>query len=343
MLIISNYQANVYLGPEEVLKGETAESLLRVKTSLEVLQLFRSTYEDHRANLRKYQKNGTMVKPWDFSTLLVFSRLDQFIKRVQNIKDILSTSLDLMKLEKLEIGGIRGRALSLQIQLLYQEFLESYKFFTDKPYDCLDITNMEFEGDVRDFKLMVDDTDRRLGAIFCQAFDDASGLEHTFKVLEMFVSLIERPLIAVDAMGRYPIILKMFDKELDTCKLIFNKQNKATKELGSAPVHKNMPVVAGGLRWAYELQQRIQVPFSKLRHLFTLCLESAEGAMVIQKYEEMMQLLDRYSAGLYTTWTEVVGESSQYNLSLPLISRDSDTQLISVNFNPQVFILISHA
>ncbi|MEQ2218473.1 hypothetical protein XENOCAPTIV_003683 [Xenoophorus captivus] len=126
MLMISNYQANVYLGPEEVLKGETAESLLRVKTSLEVLQLFRSTYEDHRANLRKYQKNGTMVKPWDFSTLLIFSRLDQFIKRLQNIK--------------------------------------------------------EFEGDVRDFKLMVDDTDRRLGAIFCQAFDDASGLEHTFKV-----------------------------------------------------------------------------------------------------------------------------------------------------------------
>ncbi|MEQ2225644.1 hypothetical protein ILYODFUR_019604 [Ilyodon furcidens] len=142
MLMISNYQANIYLGPEEVLKGETAESLLRVKTSLEVLQLFRSTYEDHRANLRKYQKNGTMVKPWDFSTLLVFSRLDQFIKRLQNIKDILSTSLDLMKLEKLEIGGIRGRALSLQIKLLYQEFLESYKFFTDKPYDCLDITNM---------------------------------------------------------------------------------------------------------------------------------------------------------------------------------------------------------
>lgn len=40
----------------------------------------------------------------------------------------------------------------------------------------------EFEGDVRDFKLKVDDTDRRLGAIFHQAFYDTSGLEHTFKV-----------------------------------------------------------------------------------------------------------------------------------------------------------------
>lgn len=47
----------------------------------------------------------------------------------------------------------------------------------------------------------------------------------------------------------------------------------------------------------------------------------------------------RYSGSLYETWTETVGESSQYNLSLPLISRDPATQLISVNFNPQVFTL----
>lgn len=40
----------------------------------------------------------------------------------------------------------------------------------------------EYEEDAREFKLKVDDTERRLGAIFCQAFEDASGLEHAFKV-----------------------------------------------------------------------------------------------------------------------------------------------------------------
>lgn len=51
----------------------------------------------------------------------------------------------------------------------------------------------------------------------------------------------------------------------------------------------------------------------------------------------------RYSSSLYETWTETVGESSQYNLSLPLISRDPATRLISVNFNPQVFTWRPHA
>lgn len=50
--------------------------------------------------------------------------------------------MDLLKLEKLEIGGVRGRALSQQIQLLYQEFVDTYKSFTEKPYDCLDVNNM---------------------------------------------------------------------------------------------------------------------------------------------------------------------------------------------------------
>nr|XP_033467962.1 dynein heavy chain 9, axonemal [Epinephelus lanceolatus] len=260
-------QAQVYIVPEEVLKGEISESLLKVQTSLEILQLFRSTYEDRRANLSQYQRNGSFVRPWDFSPLLVFSRLDRFINRVRTIKDILFTAVDLLKLEKLEIGGVRGRALSQRVQLLHQEFADMYKLFTDKPYDCLDLDNREYEEDAREFKLKVDDTDRRLGAIFCQAFEDASGLEHAFKVVDMFGSLLERPLVATDALDRYPLLVSMFDKELDGCKRLYNKHIQTAEEQGWTPVNKNMPAVAGGLRWAQELQQRIQTPFSKFRHL----------------------------------------------------------------------------
>ncbi|XP_030610318.1 dynein axonemal heavy chain 9 isoform X3 [Archocentrus centrarchus] len=329
-------QARVYLVPEEILRADISESLLKVQTSLEVLLLFRSTYEHRRLSLRQYQKNGSVVRPWDFSPLLVFSGLDRFVNRVKTIEDVLLTAVDLLKLEKLEIGGVRGRALSQQVQQLHQEFVDSYKLFTEKLYDCLDMNNMEFEEDVNEFKLKVDDTDRRLGAIFCQAFDDAYGLQHTFKVLDMFGSLLERPLVAADALDRYPLLVSMFDKELDCCKILCNTHIQAAEERGSAPVNKNMPAVAGGLRWAQEVQQRIQAPFFKFRHLSYPCLETAEGARVIQKYEEMMQLLDRYSNSLYETWTETVGESSQYNLSLPLISRDPATQQITVNFNPQL-------
>lgn len=57
------------------------------------------------------------------------------------LQDILLTAVDLLKLEKLEIGGVRGRVLSHQVQLLHQEFVDTYKLFTERPYDCLDLNN----------------------------------------------------------------------------------------------------------------------------------------------------------------------------------------------------------
>ncbi|XP_066560773.1 dynein axonemal heavy chain 9 [Amia ocellicauda] len=329
-------QAQSYLGPEDILKGEAEESLSKVRESLNILRLFRQTYEERRASLSTYQKTDQEVKGWDFSSAMVFTRMERFIKRVETIEDLLVTTMDMMKLEKIEIGGVRGKALSQQVLSMYEEFQDIYKVFTERTYDCLDINNTEFEADVFDFKHKVDDMDRRLGTVFCQAFDDASGLEHAFKVLDMFGSLLERPLIASDAHDRYPLLISMFDRELDCAKMLYSRHLQKEQELGYTPVNKNMPPVAGGLRWAQELQERIHVPFGNFRHITHPCMESDQGKGMIQKYEEMMQLLDKYSCKLYDIWTETVGEKSQYNLTKPLISRDPVTKLITVNFDAQL-------
>lgn len=56
-------------------------------------------------------------------------------------QEILLTAVDLQKLEKLEIGGVRGRVLSHQVQSLHHEFVDTYKLFTEKPHDCLELNN----------------------------------------------------------------------------------------------------------------------------------------------------------------------------------------------------------
>lgn len=44
----------------------------------------------------------------------------------------------------------------------------------------------------------------------------------------------------------------------------------------------------------------------------------------------------RYQEKLYADWSQTVSEKSQYNLTQPLIRRDPETKLITVNFDPQV-------
>lgn len=59
-----------------------------------------------------------------------------------SLQVLLLTVVDMMKLEKVEFGGVRGRALSQQVLWLHEEFLERYKVLSERSHDCLDVCNL---------------------------------------------------------------------------------------------------------------------------------------------------------------------------------------------------------
>ncbi|XP_045383116.1 dynein axonemal heavy chain 9 isoform X2 [Lemur catta] len=329
-------QATNYLSPEDLLRSEVEESQNKLQVVLDTLSFFKQAFQDRRENLHTYFKENQEVKEWDFQSSLVFVQLDSFLGRLHMVGDLLKTALDFHKLAKLEFSGLRGNALSQQVQRMYEEFQEMYRVFSESSHDCLDLHSMDFEKDVFEFNQRVEDLDRRLGTIFIQAFDDTPGLEHAFKLLDIAGNLLERPLVARDASDKYLVLLRMFGKDLDVVRMIYSQHVQEEAELGFSVVHKNMPAVAGGLRWTQELRQRIQGPFGNFRRIPHPCMESAEGKRMIQKYEDMLSLLEKYETRLYEDWCQTVSEKSQYNLSQPLLKRDPETRQITVNFNPQL-------
>ncbi|KAK2516281.1 hypothetical protein Q9233_013807 [Columba guinea] len=138
----------------------------------------------------------------------------------------------------------------------------------------------DFEQDAFGFQQKVEDIDRRLGTVFIQAFDDASDLEHAFKLLDMFGSLLERPVIAADAADKYSVLISMFSRALDHARLIYSRHIQTELKLGG------------------------------------------------------------YQEKLYADWSQTVSEKSQYNLTQPLIRRDPETKLVTVNFDPQLVLVL---
>ncbi|XP_032178864.1 dynein heavy chain 9, axonemal isoform X1 [Mustela erminea] len=333
-------QASNYLRPEGLLRSEAEESQRKLHMAVDTLSCFKQGFQDRREHLRTYFKENQEVREWDFQSSLVFERLDGFLGRLLMVQDLLKTTLDFHQLGKLEFSGIRGNALSRQVQQMYDRFQEMYGVFSESSYDCLDPQSTEFENDVCEFNQRVEDLDRRLGTIFSQAFDDAPGLEHAFKLLDIAGKLLERPLIAQDASEKYLLLIQMFIKDLDTVRAIYSQRIQEEAEHGFSSVHKNMPTVAGGLRWARELRQRIQEPYAIFRRITHLCMDSAEGKRMTQKYEDMLSLLEKYETRLYEDWCQTVSEKSQYNLSRPLLKRDPETKQIAVNFNPQLISVL---
>ena len=83
--------------------------------------------------------------------------------------------------------------------------------------------------------------------------------------MDCFGSLLERPLIHADFEHKYPILLKMFERELDQAKVIFDVQMEASGDQKTPPINKNMPHVAGALKWSNELNDRITKPMHALK------------------------------------------------------------------------------
>ena len=85
--------------------------------------------------------------------------------------------------------------------------------------------------------------------------------------MDIHGTLLDRPLIKKDFEEKYPTLVKMMNLELDTAKEIYDQQMALKADKGKIPIHKNMPAVTGGLKWAQELRERISIPMSNFKHL----------------------------------------------------------------------------
>ena len=88
-----------------------------------------------------------------------------------------------------------------------------------------------------------------------------------FKLIQIFGSLLERPIISQNFERNYSIILEHVENEMDNAKQIFDRQMDLQGEHGSIQLDRNMPKVAGSLMWAEELKQRYTQPMEQFRAL----------------------------------------------------------------------------
>uniref|UniRef100_A0A452UEF0 Dynein axonemal heavy chain 17 n=1 Tax=Ursus maritimus TaxID=29073 RepID=A0A452UEF0_URSMA len=324
-----------FLSPEEVLKGlqgETEEVLSGISLSVNILKELYRTYDFCCANMKLYFKDKEPV-PWEFPSSLAFSRMNSFFRRIQTIEDLYKTAIEFLKLEKIELGGVRGSNLSSMVTQIYDEVFELVKVFAECKYDPLDPGDSSFDDDYADFETKIQDLDRRLATIFCQAFDDCTSIESCAKLLHMCGGLLERPLILAEVVPRYSVMLELFDAELDSTKTLYDVQLAASADGKIPPIHKNMPPVAGQLKWSLELQERLEAPRRDLKHIEHPVMSSSEAKLVYQKYDEMMELLRGYREKIYRQWVAGVDQDCHFNLGQPLIQRDPVTNLIQVNFS----------
>ena len=109
---------------------EVEEAYDKVTVTSNIFKLFRKTFRDHKNRMPEYiaaalerdPEKEKKPKLWEFQDSLVFERFDSFVGRLNTVREFFKTAQQFLKLEKVEIGGIRGRALSGRVAGVHEEF-----------------------------------------------------------------------------------------------------------------------------------------------------------------------------------------------------------------------------
>ena len=104
-------------------------------------------------------------------------------------------------------------------------------------------------------------------------------------------SLLERDMIKQIFDAKYPLIIDVMMREMDTAKEIYDEQMARVRNEGEVVRHKNMPKIAGSLRWAKELRLRITRPMTEFKNMDHPCMLGEKAKLVFKKYEEMLDLI----------------------------------------------------
>jgi dynein heavy chain len=158
-------QAKGYMS-NELFNIDPEEATEKIRVTSRFCETFRAVFYAYRTKLSETSR------PWYFDAKPVFSRLERFSQRVKSIGELFETIIEFMRLEKIEVGGTKGKILSSQVVTIFNEFSTAMQTFKSIKYDILCIGSgvgktpqdeILFDQDVEKFRKTVDDLDRRVG------------------------------------------------------------------------------------------------------------------------------------------------------------------------------------
>nr|NP_001262793.1 dynein heavy chain at 93AB, isoform C [Drosophila melanogaster]AGB96173.1 dynein heavy chain at 93AB, isoform C [Drosophila melanogaster] len=336
------HQAKRYLDPSSIFHSDIDEAMQRLTLSIQILKFFRELFDYYKERLATFFTEPEERPPilWTFHPNSVFKRFNAFLERLTTIQWFFFTVIEFLKLEKVEIGGLRGRQLSTRITDVYVEFNQYFTAFASKSYDVLDPDDHEFDEDFKGFQTRILELDMKLAAILCQAFDDCHNLESIFKLISIVGSVLDRPKIKEEFTQRYAEIVRMLDDEMTICESIYDKQMELKKVGDNLYPNYNCPPVAAFIRWCHQLETRITAPvknFKALQHEITKTEKSQE---IVERYEILMVKLGSCKTQFFDDWAGQLDGQIEENLKKSLIARDRRHNSLILNFSAALFSIL---
>ncbi|KAA6419077.1 MAG: flagellar outer dynein arm heavy chain beta [Trebouxia sp. A1-2] len=323
-------QACKFVPGPELMQMEPQEAVDKLRQTVRVLSAFKSYYFDNKARTLEETPNN----PWKFQNSALFGRLDTFLDRCNDVLNLSQTALQFHKLERVEVGGTKGKTLTNSVKQIFTDFQTAAEKFQKLNYDAMNVDATQFADDFAIFCGVIRELERRLGAVIAQAFDDCTTVASIFKLLDSFEGLLDRGVIAADLERKHLDLVSGYGQDLKEVADMFRE----TKE--DPPLNKNAAPHSGRVTWVRGLKERVAGPMEKLHSLPKLVLDSEEARSVQQQYDHLIVEMDQFEKATVEDWCNLISAISDQKLKQPLMSQDPQGNVLRVNFDPALVRLL---
>ncbi|KAJ0173728.1 hypothetical protein K1T71_010877 [Dendrolimus kikuchii] len=325
--------------PSSIFQGDADEQLIKIRKALGILNHFVDTYEMNRDKVHTFFPPGVMPVRWSFDFDRVFMRFNVYMKRLKMIETILEATVEILKLEKVEFCGLRGKILSTECMKVLEEYTIIYQNLGSINYDPADPEDESFLKDYNKHMTVIEDVDRRLASLFSQGLDECHNLEHFFKFFQIAGDLFHRPIIKKELKPKLTRLLTLMHNNLDAVKEIYDEEMaKLTKGPERPMVDSYLPPVAGMLWWIYKLRRRIQAPMEDFIMFEDPIIDTEYATYMKQKHNEMLGYLNVVEDRQFKQWCTTVPPTCKTHLAKNLIYRDPP--FVRNNFSPELVLLL---
>lgn len=190
--------------------------------------LKRTIYRECRNSLKKFKIGTTFnSQDWTWQSAKIFQRLDNFVDRLHELKELFNTGREFMKLDKIVVGGLKGRQISHALEKILENYKNYYREWTNIQYDPLDPEgeNSSFEKDRVSFKKKTDMLERMIASQFEKALLDSHDLL-------LGGTLLIRPIIKEHINLFMNVVVDDFEKEINYVKEDLNILKQLYTEKG---------------------------------------------------------------------------------------------------------------
>lgn len=305
------------------------EAVSILKQIIQLCNKFKHCFARYKARASKVLRAGAWEVPED----ILFVRLNAFLERCHDILEFTKIVLEFSKLEKIFIGGTKGKQLTEAIRQIHNDFKRSVQNFKNVAYDIMDITRPEFDDDFYRYRCQVKELEHRLSAVLTNGFDDASTIYARFKLLDSFEGLLERPIIKDELDKKENFLLTSYMVDLRRVQEAFHRFK------ANPPIDNNLPPVAGALSWCRGLLDRVREPMDKLRQ-FTSNSNREEAKEIEKVHNAIIQQLQEYEAHQIEAWAQEIDLTSETKLQQFLLRREKDSRKLHVNFDDALVRLL---